>query len=328
MPRPDHRRAATDVSEQALRWLAVLNSDRVTGAERTEFSAWLSADPAHAAAWREAQAFWAGLDRLDPADIKDIVAGNERQSTRRGWRTGLALAASLVLGVAIFAYQEPSWYADVYTHAGEQRRLTLADGSRVELNTLTAISMDKQAMDKQADVRRLTLCSGEAFFAVAPDPKRPFEVVTASGTIRALGTAFNVKAEREQVEVTVHEHAVGIALDHGARIHRVRQGERVVFQGATLSAIEPADLRLDSAWRRQQLLFEDRPLADVVEELNRYRPGWIVILDSSLGRLRVTGIFDTRDPDGALQTIVESLPIERNSIAQRWVFLSAATDRY
>ncbi len=102
---------------------------------------------------------------------------------------------------------------------------------------------------------------------------------------------------------------------------RLEKGKGIAFTAKGFGTAESADLEREGAWRNGKLVVEERPLADVIRELNRYRPGWISILDSAAEKLSVTGIIDTCVPDQALQNITESLPVASHRLAGRWVFL-------
>lgn len=306
-------------ADEAMQWLAVLQNERLAETRQREFRRWLAQCGENAAAWREAEAFWAGLDRLSAEDVEAIRAAGKPVSppARRGYRpAALALAASLLLAVALWTAGNPALFADYDTAAGELRSVALADGSTLELDAGSAVSLDFNR-----GIRRVVLHQGQAFFSVAADPARPFEVVAGSGTVRALGTAFAVRLEGKSAEVTVHQHAVSIRLENGASLARLEAGLHAGYSAHALGAPQPADLQRSEAWRRHLLVFEDQPLAAVVRELNRYRRGGIYLVNAAVAGQRVTGSFDTRDPERALQTILDSLPLASTRLAGRWVLL-------
>lgn len=359
MQNPEAAGQSAAPSEQALEWLAILESEQVSEECWRAFRLWLHENPAHRAAWLKTISFWSDLDRLPAEDVADILAMRESaaedtaaistvvpfedrlhgnsppldtraapvDSTDRRVhvtvlssparrRLGFALAASLFLALSLWVQSDPAFYADHYTRVGEQRNLTLSDGSTVQLNTDTAVSLDFAS-----EARRLVLHRGEAYFQVAADARRPFEVATAFGSVRALGTAFSVRTGDGSAEVTVYEHSVSVTAQNGTTLSRLGQGRQVRFTETSLGLPQPADLHRQGAWRRRQLVFEDRPLAEVVRELNRYRPGRITILDADAAGQRVTGNIDVHTPDLALQSLIESLPVASRSVAQRWVFI-------
>ena len=205
--------------------------------------------------------------------------------------------------------------SDYHTQTGEQKTLTLADGSTVYLDTGSTLSID---FSPQA--RRLVLHHGRALFVVAADAHRPFEVDAANGTVRALGTAFEVYKKPDQVAVTVLESEVQVASNRLAT--RLVPGQRVHYGSDTgLSEVESVDRSHIAAWRRGKLVFNDRLLGEVIDEVNRYRKGAILILDQPLRASRVSGIFDIDNPEAVLQTLEDTLPIRMRRLTRYLILL-------
>ncbi len=311
---------------QATYWQAQLSSDLVTKQHRREFELWLEERPENKIAWQEVNAFWAGLDGLTEADITEVnssrviafkTPGRIRPSSRYT-RPALAMAASLLLTVSLFYTQGGFYFADYTTLPGQQRNVILADGSEIVMNTDTAISVDYSAQHRQ-----ITLHDGEAYFVVAPDANRPFEVQTHSGQVRALGTEFNIKTRQKDVTVTVYQHAVRVTAENGKVIESLPEGQQVAFSDEDLSPVISANLQRGQAWRNQRMIFQDRPLADVIAELNRYRSGRIIVMNNDIKTLPVTGVFATDDTNIALLTIEQSLPITVTKITEKLVLLTA-----
>lgn len=143
----------------------------------------------------------------------------------------------------------------------------------------------------------MILHGGEAWFKVAPDPGRPFEVTTEYGTVRALGTAFSVKNADGQITVTVYQHAVRVKLANGEKIDRLPEGAAIRFEQTILDLDNHANITATAAWHEQRMIFQDRKRQDVIRELNRYRKGRIVITGNALNNLPLTGTFDTNNPE-------------------------------
>ncbi|MBP8116632.1 MAG: FecR family protein [Nitrospira sp.] len=321
MDTPERERLASTASE----WLVRMESGTITAAERLRFTEWLSSDPAHQEAYRKAERFWHALDQVNPHDIHefDRYLTEDAPTTPRehshSWRRVTAMAASLLLVAGIGLWLTTAWLllGDYRTAVGEQRTVSLADGSIVQLNTDTALSV---SLTEQG--RRLTLHRGEAFFTVAPDTARPFEVEAGSGTIRALGTAFNVRTGSDRTTVTVTEHSIRIRVgkETSADVHA---GERLRYRpDGRIDQVEEADIDRTLAWRHHRLIFENQPLPEVLAEVARYRSGRLVILrDDSLKTLPVTGSFDTERLDHLLPAIEESLPVRVVTFADRVILL-------
>lgn len=311
---------------QAAYWQAQLSSDLVTEQHRCEFELWLDERPENKTAWQEVNAFWVGLDYLSEADIVEVKSsrviafktpGRIRPHPRFA-RPALGIAASLLLIVSLIYTQAGFYFADYTTAPGKQRNVILADGSEIMMNTDTAISVDYSAQHRQ-----ITLHDGEAYFVVAPDANRPFEVQTHSGQVRALGTEFNIKTRQKDVMVTVYQHTVRVAAKNGKILESLPEGQQVAFSDDAVSAITSANLQRGQAWRKQRMVFQDRPLADVIAELNRYRSGRIIVLSNDIKTLPVTGVFATDDTNIALKTIEQSLPVTITKITEKLVLLTA-----
>lgn len=313
------------VASTASAWLVRIETGTVTADERRHFAEWLAADPAHPAAYREAERFWRSLDGLSQDDIRELDRYLPRKSDfqrpgpthSRRRLTAMAACVLLVAGAGLWLALALWPLGDYRTAVGEQRTIALPDGSTVQLNTDTALSI---AMTDGS--RRLTLHRGEAFFTVTPDRARPFEVTAGQGTIRALGTAFNVRTDGDRTTVTVSEHSVRVRLEHEPSID-VQAGEQLRYQpSGWLGSVERTDLSRTLAWQQHRLMFENRPLPEVLEEVARYRSGRFVFLrDQSLSTLLVTGSFDTERLDRFLPALEESLPIRIVTFADRVILL-------
>lgn len=295
-------KADTILSDEAIDWLVKLYSGQATDADRAAFAQWRSQSHEHALAADEAEAIWSGIGIAG-----DQVRRTERKAaraklTRRAVLGGVALTAvGLAAGQA--GLIGPHLLADHVTGVGEQRTVHLEDGSTVFMNAGTSLSVDIGMAE-----RRLHLFGGEAIFTVAHDPMRPFIVHAGNGYTRALGTVFDVDVRSREVVVTVLEGVVEVAANLGSVTAHVDQRTRYAADGRP-AAVEKIDADLETAWRRGKLIFNRRPLGDVVAEIERYRGGQIIIASAALRRLEVTGVFDLAEPEAILRTIEETLPV-------------------
>jgi transmembrane sensor len=303
--------------ETAQQWFVLLQDDDVTQADRRRFAAWLAADPAHAQAWAETEQLWARMDAVVPAlRARDAWQASRKsgvQMSRRGWLKQAA-AAALVLGGGVGVAVSSDLFADHRTGLGERRSLKLADGSVVDLDADSALSVSFSAGQ-----RRIELHRGRAFFQVAADPSRPFVVAANTGEIRALGTAFSVKIAPDVVHVMVSEHAVAVSL--GGDTLRLDEGRALAYGSAGLGQAAPVDIVSQLAWRQDRLFFQEAPLREVVADLDRYRPGRILILEADLADLPVTGFFHAGQTEAALQTIEATLPVRLSRLTERLVVI-------
>jgi len=278
------------IHEAAAAWVARLSSSDATDADRAAFAAWRDADPAHAGAYAEMDALWHHLGRLpDPR--------------RRRPPTTLAGIAVVALAGGVLAYQLgllDRLRADLWSGVGDIAHATLADGSRVDLNTDTAIAL--RFTDRE---RRVDLLRGEASFDVVPDPDRPFIVEGGGVSVRAVGTRFSVRADGAPDPVEVAQGRVDVATSH--RRVSVSAGEVAhIGENASL-AVTSGDVSRHLAWRDGRLIFAGQPLSTVLVELGRYRHGRILLLDGRLGQRRVTGAFEAGNTDDALAVIAATM---------------------
>jgi ferric-dicitrate binding protein FerR (iron transport regulator) len=260
----------SDLSDDALDWQVLLHSGHASATDRSHYQRWCQLSPAHAEAAREAEALWQDLGHTPTAQV--FEAAPARRS-KRHWARGIA--ASLVLLVAGYSgwQQVPVWLADYHTGIGEQQSITLADGSRVLLNSGSALNVAFSASE-----RRVTLQAGEALFETADDP-RPFVVETAGEAVQGSAATFSVRRDGHVVlakgEARLGDHSLAIAADASAQ----------------------------TAWQRGKLIFNGKPLGQVLAELERYQHGRILLSDHKLSALEVSGVFDLNEPQALLRTL-------------------------
>lgn len=304
------------IRSEAARWITERDADLLTEEDEAAFLVWLNADPLHEAAYRRLERSW---HAAKPPYVRPVVRGDAPKRGRR-WMGG-AVAACLMFGTIASVYDVPMRLrADAMTVTGEQRAITLPDGSIARLNTASAI-----AVDYGAGKRSIRLLQGEAAFTVTPDRSHPFTVWAGTGATTALGTRFIVRLEGVETDVAVTEHRVRVrgASEEGVGTWSVVVGEgetvRYGANGPSLPRrIDPHDAE---AWLRGRLVFVDRPLAEVVSELDRYHPGYIRIVGDTLAKRRFSGVLPLNDPMSALETIQRSLDIGSTRFTDRLIFL-------
>lgn len=288
------------MTEKALARLVHLHSGEETEDDWADYEDWKAADPEHRRAADRAESLW---QKLGPALAR-------RRVKPKSLPVVLLIAAgltALLIGSGLF---EPPLFifADQRTAVGERRTVTLTDGSQVDIDSETAFDVN---VDNTK--RELTLHTGRIFVSVTPDNTRPFTIKAGNGIVRALGTAFSVHHEDKTTQIVVTESAVRINYPDGNRNQDVdvSAGQQVDYSPKMgIGKPRSADLRVLTAWRNGQMIFEGRPLGDVIAEMSRYRWGMIVFADASLKQLPVTGIFDTDDTDGLLNAIAAVLPLK------------------
>lgn len=297
--RPPHPDLA--LSDAAIDWLVRLHSGTAGAEDRRAFAAWRGSSLAHEVAAQEAEALWQGLGT---AGAQSRARSARGRVTRRTMIAGGVLA-SLGLAAAVSGPLRRQLAADYSTGVGEARAVDLPDGSQVWLNASSAL-----ALDYSATKRGVRLIAGQGYFTVRPDAARPFVVEAANGWTRAVGTAFDVDLRPDGVAVTVVEGVVAVGLAGGAAAGVTLHADQALEYGPRgLAAPQAVDPGIATAWRRGKLIFNRRPLADVVGELQRHTHSRIVIAGSSLKALEVTGVFDLNDPQAVLETIEQTLPV-------------------
>ncbi len=283
--------------DAAIDWWLRGNDGPLPEKDRAAFAAWLAADPTNKAAFEK-------VSRIGGIAASRKPGGGKPRRKARGSRKKKAAAAGVAGAVALFVFHDDLSIAvrsDYRTGTAETRRVTLDDGSRVELGPRSAI-----ALRTEPGQRRLVLLRGEAWFEVTPDPARPFVVEAAGGKVTALGTAFDLALEQGFARVTVTRHRVGVAS--GGRDVIVGEGQQSSYvPGQAARAPEKVDVGQATAWRRGKLIFANKPLGEVVEALGRYHRGYFVFADPALRRRPVSGVFKTDDPLAAIDEIETSL---------------------
>lgn len=320
--------ASDDHLKEAMAWRARLSDAGLQSNEA--FEVWIATDPAHAAAWAEIEDAWMLVDDSAIAQSPDIMmirrkalAAAERQGRReaidrRRWLQPVAAGFLIAMllgaggGGAVWFSQRP----DVYrTALGERRLIPLTDGSQVSLDSNSEVRVRYAG-----DARKLTLVRGQARFDVARDVRRPFSVAAAGRTVVALGTAFNVDLLGRTVRVTLlHGEVVVLddvdgqkagrtALNASSQGVRLHPGEAFTATASAPPVVMAASVERATAWETGQLIFDDEPLGSVVERVSRYAAHPLRVTPQ-VARLRISGVFNTSDVAGFVQTMEVYLPV-------------------
>ncbi|WDY59755.1 FecR domain-containing protein [Pseudomonas sp. PSKL.D1] len=259
----------SDLSDDAIDWQVLLHSGNACAADRARYQRWCQLSPAHAEAARDAEALWQDIGHTPTAQhVQASPAPRKRQ-----WLAGIAASLMLLLAGYSGWQQAPAWLADYHTGMGERQRITLDDGTQVLLNSASALSVAYTATE-----RRVRLQAGEALFETTPDA-RPFVVETAHEAVSADAATFSVRRDGQVVLAKGEANAGGHAL-----------------------AVAP-DASAQTAWQRGKLIFNGKPLGQVLAELERYQHGRILLPDNKLAALEVSGVFDLNEPQALLRTL-------------------------
>jgi len=296
-------RRQSDLSRQATAWLVQLDDEPDDAELREQFGDWLAADPSHRFAWQETVRVSGLLSAAGP--MSTAV-----QTARPAWYRDFARARTLaVLGLAaciawIFAPDLPlRLRSDAMTSTAELRVVRLEDGSVVHLAPDSAI-----AFTNRPGGRTLTLLQGEAWFDVAYDAARPFRVTAGTSTVTVLGTAFSVGRYDTGTQVAVQRgHVAVTTTDDATKPGRTElvAGQSLSLRAGTafLGTIRPDRV---ASWREGVAIVDDQPIGDVIDHLRPWYKGYIVTRGPGLTSRRVSGIYDLRDPDLALEALTKA----------------------
>jgi len=300
------------VVRKAAHWLAELDGDAVTEAQRDACEAWCAEHASHRLAFDRMRGFDArfeGLDGIERSALARAAHGRDRGPTRRlaGGLLGLGtIVLAGWLGATSFAGRE--LFPDYRTVPGEQRTIAMADGTALVIDTDSAIDIDEHSGS-----RHVRLFRGRVMANVIADPSRPFQVETRDGTATALGTAFAVERKGERTLVTVTESRVRVcpatAALHDADCLKLEPGQQAMIADGRVVRLGSVDPEQASAWSRGWLEADDKPLAEILTELNRYRARPIRFDAADLSHIRVTGSYPLTDAPRALDAIAETAGI-------------------
>ncbi|MDQ3205526.1 MAG: FecR domain-containing protein [Pseudomonadota bacterium] len=306
-----------DAVDEAAGWLARLDAPDCSPADRAGFEDWLAQSPGNIDSYLEMERVQAMASSLasDP-----MVRAATRKARRdggtaarvRGWLPALAAMAATVviaLGVVLWVLRPP--VADVTRYAtavGEQRALQLADGTRVLLDTDSALTASFTG-----SARRVELHRGRAQFVVAQDPNRGFQVRAGPALIRDIGTTFQASHVGGDVVVGLLEGAVIVSVapaGSATASRRLSPGQQVVVaRQGLLQPVREFDLATAEAWPRGELVFKSRRLDALLVEMNRYSRTPIRLADPRLGEITVSGVFHIGDQSSLVAALEQGWPV-------------------
>jgi transmembrane sensor len=347
---------AEEVEARAAEWAVRVAEGGLCEEENAEFQSWYATSARHREAFSRMSQLWEECDSL--AELTDHAAaditrasrvdsGSRRADVLRYLPGGRALLAASVAAIALLAASTLERQADqtqlqtaseayetaAETAIGERSTVTLPDGSSVELNTASRISVRYTA-----NARVVQLTRGEAHFTVASDRKRPFAVHAADRLVTAVGTAFTVQLRRDAVEVTVAEGRVSLAGSPQPQVGSasaqadlplpaLEAGHSALLREGSpqVAALAPAELERKLAWRQGMLAFAGEPLLQVLQEIGRYTDIVIEVTDPALRDLPVAGRLRIDDVESMLQALQLMADVRVERLDDRHVRLWAKT---
>lgn len=302
--------------ERASYWAARLDGSVLSVPDQVALQAWLAEAPVHRTLLSHYCQFSADLELLLPAlaesgavDLPQDLAPRRRPGKFK-WVAGLSLAAAAVVVGGLWLSRPRLQRESIATAVAQRQSVTLADGTRAELNAQTSLQIEMGPVE-----RRVRLASGEAFFTVTKDKHRPFIVETPAGSVRVTGTVFNVRTETAAaLEVVVVEGSVQVrpgesTTGHPAGPVSLVAGDKFSASADGLKSQKLSDTALDDvlAWRHGQIVFQGEPLSAVLARFARYH-GRGITAAPEVANLRVGGRYSLDDLDaflGALEPVLQ-----------------------
>lgn len=299
----------SSLDREAYAWVMQFASGKAGVADIAALKRWSACDPAHAEAFDRISRTWKALGPLGQAlSVEGVLSNdaNRRTSAAMGPRPNMGrraflaggLAASAA-GVAIVAARSPfglwpSWpelAADYRTKIGEQRRITLADGAAIEMNTLTSIAL----RPIETETGRIELIAGEAMVTASSRASADFTMLVGAGRIVAGDARFNVRYQDRTACVTCLAGEIRVERPGTAALALLAD-QQVLYSDKEIGSAITVDPALVSAWQEGIVIFQSTPVAEVVAEVNRYRSGRIILTNAALGhrlfnaRLRIANL--------------------------------------
>ncbi len=327
---------AADIQRSLVQWLVLRHSGEWGAEHEQAFVDWLGELPQRQQAWQRMAQRLGGLRAVPPSLARTVLGRSSVQAVSRRRALGQLAWLPAIPLLSWFAWSHTpwrTWSAAYRTHTGEQRQIELADGSRLLLNTATAVDVRFTAAQ-----RLLILHAGELQVTTAAALGRepgdaasmPALVVqTPCGTARALGTRFTVRhgpwgaglAWAAQTRVDVFEGRVAVtANSDSAEVHA---GQQIHFTAEALGPVVAMDEVVAGAWTAGMLVAQRMPLADFAAELDRYRAGGLRA-SSDVAQWQISGVFPVLEPDRCLYLLTQTLPVRLNNVTALWTSIVPA----
>ena len=320
-------------------WLAKIDRE-LTRQEERQFEAWLVADEQHQQILFKMAKLWDKMSQLKRL-AKLFPVEEQKGPTFAKWRTSIAASVVLAIsvglwglgsGTTLFSDEERITYSFSHnTSVGENRVVYLPDNTKLTLNTNSQLEVSYFDSYRLLELKR-----GEVHVEVAHDKKRPLSVVAGDKIIQAVGTAFNVQRDNENVELIVTEGKVIIGkidplqpivqhdLDLPEGAMAVSKGE-IASLGQTENKLEQIDSRSLSAnlsWQQGNLIFNGETLEQALIEVGRYTSVKFSIEDDALKTIKIAGRFKTGDVNGLIKALKSNFNININRATENLVLIS------
>ena len=301
-----------DVARAAAQWLALLESGAATERDHAALQHWRDSHPQHEQTWQKAQSLRQRFSALPQALA---MASLDRPQPGRRAVLKRALGVAALLPTAwLISRQLPidTWRADLRTATGERKRLPLADGASLQLNTATAVDVDMAQ-------RRVSLVDGE--LALTVPGAAAMKVQTRYGQLLVSHADVCIRQLASGCLVSVLKGTVQVR-DLSGQMATLQAGQQAPLKAGGLGARALFDV-LQLGWRDGVLTAQNQPLGDFLRELERYRPG-VLRWEPRLETLRVTGSFRLDDTDRILNLLASTLALDVQYRTRYWVSLRKA----
>lgn len=310
--------------QQAAEWFAVIQSGSVTDQERKDWKHWLSLSDNHLQAWHKVENISHRFDDLPVAASRAALDSPAKSGISRRQILKVLAVAFVSTGVVWQVARQQHWAAQYRTARGEIRQINLEDGSKIWVNTNSAVDVAYTE-----NTRQIILHSGEIYIETAADiapylteRKRPLVVDTKFGRLYALGTRFSVRDSEDAITLKVMQGAVEVNLKNQRKTRRVDAGQQVSFGQHAIKPTSQLESSSSSPWIKGMILADNMRLDDFVDELNRYHKGYLSV-DASAADLRLVGAYPVDDVDRILVALEDSLPITVSRTLPWWVSIKA-----
>jgi transmembrane sensor len=314
--------------DEALAWLRRLNSGEATPADVAALDKWRARSARHSHAFAEAALLWNVLGEA----TRQAVASNpalgvtapdrNMHLARRAFLAGSgALAASVAAGALIIRPPLDLWpsfsefAADYRTQTGERQQFEVAGHVSVQMNTRTSIDL-RAATDR---VAQFELLAGEAAITKRDEAAHELVILAGNGRAAAANASFNIRKDNHTVSVTCVDGEVMVHCPTGSAA--IRGGQQITYDSHGLSQAAAIDADVITAWQRGLLIFRDTPLARVIDEVNRYRPGRIILMDAKIGSRHVVANFRLDRIDDVIVFVTNVMNVPARSLPAGIVLL-------
>lgn len=326
----DDNPSQNKLRSEAVDWVLRLESGRVTAADVAALKEWRAQSAAHEAAFTDANRLWktfapAARNLRARGEISSALSKRVPAAPVLGRRAVLGGGLAAVSAAAAYAVVQPPFAlwpslaelnADYRTATGEQRQLAVSSDVSVHLNTQTSMAL----RPSDGEIEQIELITGEASFVSRPGQERLLVVLAAGGATKTSRAHFDVRRTGQTVCVTCVDGEVSVTLK--SQLATLGPGQQVSYDDHGLQGVAKADVELVTAWQQGVLIFRRTPLATVVEEINRYRSGRVIVTNSALAQLAVSGRFRIDHMDEVLVRLNQAFGIRSRSLPGGIVLLS------